>query len=387
MSAQRQGVKPVSQNRRSSLRSSGHPGLLYDFKEDSPKVPDIVKQRKKNSGKSKITRKIDSRKLPKDATKLTQNKGKRNVQVTPKVAERKKMTSTSENKEKFKQNKVKKKMKPLPPPNFDDVSPIVMNPTKRRSNRSSKEQTPLSCQNIENDKKLKNRSNPSLDTPRLSFSDAEKTLSDDSAIFVSPRQMRSRNSTEKKKTSTPAIAPCKTLKKEEKTKQPKPDKAVKDTSTPCDARQTRAFTRLKTVEPECSPVQRNETPTSDYGSMDAVDSLVIPSPVSEKKSKRKRGSSPTPAFSLEDDFGEGKKNYNPFPNKPLFLHVCSTSLLKNLWENKKWLVTSNFSLTHSISYPFRELSTIYIRFKIVVGKLFNPFHTITPFDAPEKQAF
>ena len=35
----------------------------------------------------------------------------------------------------------------------------------------------------------------------------------------------------------------------------------------------------------------------------------------------------------------------PFPNKPLFLHVYSTSLLMTLWEKKKLLVTSNFSFS------------------------------------------
>ena len=43
---------------------------------------------------------------------------------------------------------------------------------------------------------------------------------------------------------------------------------------------------------------------------------------------------------------------NPFPNKPWFLHVCSTSLLKTLWEKEKFLVTSNFSFSNSVFYPF-----------------------------------
>ena len=37
---------------------------------------------------------------------------------------------------------------------------------------------------------------------------------------------------------------------------------------------------------------------------------------------------------------------NPFPNKPWFLCVCNTSLLKTL------LKTSNFSLSHSVFLPF-----------------------------------
>ena len=62
---------------------------------------------------------------------------------------------------------------------------------------------------------------------------------------------------------------------------------------------------------------------------------------------------------------------NPFPNKPWFLRVSSTSLLKTLREKEKLLVTSNFSFSHSVFYPFRELSAIFIKFKIVVCKLFQ----------------
>ena len=36
---------------------------------------------------------------------------------------------------------------------------------------------------------------------------------------------------------------------------------------------------------------------------------------------------------------------NPFPNKPWFLRVCSTSLLKTPWKKEKLLVTSNFSFS------------------------------------------
>ena len=61
--------------------------------------------------------------------------------------------------------------------------------------------------------------------------------------------------------------------------------------------------------------------------------------------------------------------FNPFPNKPLFLRVCSTSLLKTLWEKEKLLVTSTFSFSHSVFYPFGQLSAIIIKLKIVVCKL------------------
>ena len=50
-----------------------------------------------------------------------------------------------------------------------------------------------------------------------------------------------------------------------------------------------------------------------------------------------------------------KLMFNPFPNKPRFLRVCSTSLLKTLGEKEKLLVTRNFSYfpvfsTHSKSF-------------------------------------
>ena len=60
---------------------------------------------------------------------------------------------------------------------------------------------------------------------------------------------------------------------------------------------------------------------------------------------------------------------NPFPNKPWFLRVSSTRLLKTLWEKEKLLVTSNFSFSRSVFYPFGELSTIFIRFEVVLCKL------------------
>ena len=59
----------------------------------------------------------------------------------------------------------------------------------------------------------------------------------------------------------------------------------------------------------------------------------------------------------------------PFPNKPWFLHVCSTSLLKTLWEKEKLVVTSNFSFSYSVFYLFGELSAIFIDIEIVVCKL------------------
>ena len=63
--------------------------------------------------------------------------------------------------------------------------------------------------------------------------------------------------------------------------------------------------------------------------------------------------------------------FYPFPNKPWFLPVCRTSPLKTLLEMEKLLITSNFSFSHSVFYPFLELSAIFIKRKIVVCKRFE----------------
>ena len=62
---------------------------------------------------------------------------------------------------------------------------------------------------------------------------------------------------------------------------------------------------------------------------------------------------------------------NPLPNKLWFLRVCSTNLLKTLWEKEKLLVTSNFFFSHSVFYSFGELSAVFIEFEIIVCKLFQ----------------
>ena len=58
----------------------------------------------------------------------------------------------------------------------------------------------------------------------------------------------------------------------------------------------------------------------------------------------------------------------PFPNKPWFLPVCSISLLKTKWKKEKLLVTSNFSFSNSVFYPFKKHSAMFIEFEIVVCK-------------------
>ena len=64
-------------------------------------------------------------------------------------------------------------------------------------------------------------------------------------------------------------------------------------------------------------------------------------------------------------------SFDPFPNKPWFLRVCSTSLLKTLRETEKLLVTSNFSFSHSVFYVFGELFAIFNKSEVVVCELFQ----------------
>ena len=56
---------------------------------------------------------------------------------------------------------------------------------------------------------------------------------------------------------------------------------------------------------------------------------------------------------------------------PGFLRVCTSSLLKTLWEKEKLLVTSNFSFSYSVFYRCGELSAIFIKLKIVICKPFQ----------------
>ena len=60
-----------------------------------------------------------------------------------------------------------------------------------------------------------------------------------------------------------------------------------------------------------------------------------------------------------------------FPNKPWFLRVCSSSLLKTLCEKEKLLIASKFSFSHCVFDPFGELFAIFIQFEIFVCKLFQ----------------
>ena len=75
------------------------------------------------------------------------------------------------------------------------------------------------------------------------------------------------------------------------------------------------------------------------------------------------------SFSLEVRKFAVWERVNSFPNKPWFLRVCRTSPLKTMWKKEKLLVTSNFSFSHSVFYPFGKLSVLFTKFEIVVCKL------------------
>ena len=60
-----------------------------------------------------------------------------------------------------------------------------------------------------------------------------------------------------------------------------------------------------------------------------------------------------------------------FPKQALAFTCLQNKSYGNTVRKKKMLVTSNFSFTHSVFYPFEELSAIFIKFKIVVYKFFQ----------------
>ena len=68
-------------------------------------------------------------------------------------------------------------------------------------------------------------------------------------------------------------------------------------------------------------------------------------------------------------------NINPFPNKPWFSRVCSKSLLKTLWEKGEIARHEQFLLFlhvwRTFFYMFGELYAVFIKFDIVVCKLYQ----------------
>ena len=79
-----------------------------------------------------------------------------------------------------------------------------------------------------------------------------------------------------------------------------------------------------------------------------------------------------PKYASKSPFPELMCLFNPFTNKPWFLRVCSTSLLKTLREKENCSKRlRQFLFSHSIFKPYGKPSAIFIKFEIVVCKLFE----------------
>ena len=64
--------------------------------------------------------------------------------------------------------------------------------------------------------------------------------------------------------------------------------------------------------------------------------------------------------------------FNPFLNKPRFLSVYSTSILRTLREKEKLLIMSNFVLfPQFLQLIHGWLSAILVKIKIVICQLFQ----------------
>ena len=61
----------------------------------------------------------------------------------------------------------------------------------------------------------------------------------------------------------------------------------------------------------------------------------------------------------------------PFTKQALVFTCLQYKSLKERWEKEQLLIASNFFFSHSVSYPFRELSAIFIKFEIVFCNLFQ----------------
>ena len=70
-------------------------------------------------------------------------------------------------------------------------------------------------------------------------------------------------------------------------------------------------------------------------------------------------------------FPTNSTSFNPVPDKPLISCICSTSLLKTLWEKEKLLVTRNFSFPHSVlSLGFKNYMPFASSLKLLSANFF-----------------
>ena len=52
-------------------------------------------------------------------------------------------------------------------------------------------------------------------------------------------------------------------------------------------------------------------------------------------------------------------------------YVSAVQVFGKHWEKEKLLVTSNFSFCHSVFYPYRELSAIFIKLEFIACSFFQ----------------
>ena len=52
-------------------------------------------------------------------------------------------------------------------------------------------------------------------------------------------------------------------------------------------------------------------------------------------------------------------------------HVFAVQVFRKHWEKEKLLVMRDFSFSHTVFYPYGELSAIFIKFEIVICNLFQ----------------
>ncbi|XP_052271053.1 uncharacterized protein LOC127871843 isoform X2 [Dreissena polymorpha] len=280
-----------------TISASAVGNSTYDFKGESPchGVENKLKKRPtKNAGeKQKPTTGINAKSVSEPTKTQTETrKGKINSlsKVTPKINQPSSKCRSRQNEvvtSALAKQRSNKFVKPIPPPNLDDISPVVKD-TKQSKGRSKNEKP------VPEKRRLRS-SDFAQESPIVS--NTSKNNDNDSAIFLSPRIPTSQLCAEK--TSTPvSVTVKKTAKQVNKVLKSK----LENTSTPNDkCRPTKTFSRIKDKLPAVglSPVEtveRTETPTSDYASMDCI---VTPSPVQSSTQRRKREHSP--AFTLDDE--------------------------------------------------------------------------------------
>ncbi|XP_053399707.1 uncharacterized protein LOC128557089 [Mercenaria mercenaria] len=314
-------MEAVRVTRSSPMSASNTPSSLYEFIGESP-LGDSNKNSGKKQSQSKADGKVTKKKVEKAKTvkikpasedKNKKKAGNTKTSVAPSKTSVTKCTpkgrvskavipleNIHDENETKKGNKRLRALKPIPPPNLDDISPIACErkstPSRKRASDSKK-----GINETAKNRKLRSSKGGEIQlTASVSYMESEEGNSaDDSAIFVSPRQTMPRFNAAK--TSTPANVSAKSKKMPVKNMS---RLASKDTSTPNESKPKRGFTGIKGNISKLSPVQRLDTPTSDYGSMEVIQTPSPTPPV--KASRKKRGNSP--AFTLEDE--DSGENFN-----------------------------------------------------------------------------